>query len=46
MFDVIGKLISGLIILACIAVPLAIWKLVDIAIWIYQHVSVHVGFGP
>ncbi len=29
--------IAGIFI---ISVPLSIWKLIDIAIWVYQHVSV------
>lgn len=29
-----------LLILAAVSVPLAIWKLIDIAIWLYDHVSI------
>ncbi len=36
----IGNLITWLFIIAAIAVPLAIWKLVEIAIWICQHVKI------
>jgi hypothetical protein len=27
----------------CLSVPLAIWKLVDIAIWLWHHTHIHFG---
>jgi hypothetical protein len=41
MLDGLGTLIYGLLVICCIAVPLGIWKLVDIVTWLCQHVSVH-----
>lgn len=44
-FRCVGEAIQGAFILLLIALPLAIWKLIDITIWIATHVSVslHVG---
>ena len=36
----IGNTIANLFILCCIFVPLGIWKLVDIVIWLWDHVSI------
>ena len=41
MLDGLGELIIALFVICCIAVPLGVWKLVDIVIWLCQHVSVH-----
>ena len=27
----------------CVSVPLAIWKLVDIAVWLYSNVQIEFG---
>jgi hypothetical protein len=27
----------------CISIPLALWKLVDIAIWLWAHVHIAIG---
>jgi len=38
-----GDFMDGVVALfftCVIAVPLAIWKLVDIGIWLYHHVSI------
>ncbi len=40
MGDGIGNLITIMIFALCIAIPLAIWKLVEIAIWLWNHVSI------
>lgn len=40
MFDGIGSLINGLFIISVISVPLAIWKAVEIIIWLYHHISI------
>lgn len=46
MYDGVGKAIDALfkfaIISAIISWPLAIWKLIEIAIWIFNHVSISV----
>lgn len=39
----IGEFIVMLLIICAIAVPLGIWKLVDIAIWAYQNIHIRVG---
>jgi hypothetical protein len=38
-----GKAIATLFIIAVVSVPLAIWKLVDIVIWLYNNVKITVG---
>jgi len=30
----------------CIMIPLSLWKLVDIAVWLYRHVNISVGLTP
>ncbi len=42
--DAIGAFISGMIILCIVSVPLTLWKLVEIVIWICHHV--HIGVTP
>lgn len=34
----IGELIGFLLIVACVSVPLAVWKLIEIVIWVLSHV--------
>ena len=41
MFDGLGTLINTLLGVCVATVPLAVWKLVDIGIWLAGHVSVH-----
>jgi hypothetical protein len=38
--DYIADTISILFILCVVFVPLGIWKLVEIAIWCYNHISI------
>lgn len=44
MFDALGKALESLfrtvLVLLAIFVPLGLWKLVEIVIWVFQHVSV------
>jgi len=44
MYDGFGKAIEALmwavIVLVITAVPLALWKLVDIALYLYDHIGV------
>ena len=40
--EALGNLIKLLFILCCISVPLAIWKLVEIIIWLFSHVSIEI----
>jgi len=44
MYSNLGKGIESLawmvIVLLLTAVPLAVWKLADIAIWLFDHISV------
>lgn len=46
-YDGIGEGLIGLMRLfmwtAVVSVPLAVWKLVDIAVWVCRHVSVSFG---
>lgn len=41
--EALQKLIAFLFILCVIFVPLGIWKLVELIIWVVQHVSVNVN---
>jgi hypothetical protein len=38
--DAIQALITMIIVLLAVAVPLALWKLIDIVIWLYNHIGV------
>jgi len=40
--DGLGDFITFLMVVCCISVPLGIWKLIDIIIWMVKHVSVSV----
>ena len=47
--DMVGRALDGLAMLLrvmfiglCISVPLAIWKLIDIIIWIYHHIRISI----
>ena len=42
MFKGLGEGIAILFIICCISVPLGIWKLFDIVMWIVDHLRVHV----
>jgi hypothetical protein len=44
--DAVDALVWGCAIMLFISVPLAIWKLIDIAIWLYHHIHVTVGATP
>lgn len=39
-FEYIGDVMALMFILCCIFVPLGLWKLVEIIIWIIKHVSI------
>lgn len=43
MFRELEKLFQAVYIMLLISVPLAIWKLVDIVIWLYNNVKITVG---
>jgi hypothetical protein len=38
--DAVGAWINGMIILIFISVPLGLWKLIDIVIWLFSHVEI------
>lgn len=40
MFDGLGEALVGLFIICCLAVPLALWKLVEIGTWLFHHVHI------
>jgi hypothetical protein len=46
MFDGLGAALVAMFVVCCIAVPLALWKVIDIAFWIAAHVSVHAAVTP
>jgi hypothetical protein len=38
--DGIGSAITFLFVVVCVSVPFAIWKLIDIVIWLWRHVGI------
>ncbi len=40
MFRGLEELINGLIVVAVISVPLALWKVVEIIIWAFERLTV------
>ena len=42
MFDGMGRIIDGMFVALAICVPLGIWKMIDIVIWVCRHLQVHV----
>jgi len=43
IFDGIAGMVRAMAIALIIFVPLGIWKLVEILIWLFKHVSVSFG---
>jgi len=41
MYDGIGDALTIMFVMLCISVPLGIWKMIDIIIWLCRHVSVN-----
>jgi len=37
-----GGVIKGMMIILCISIPLGVWKLIEIIIWLFNHVSINV----
>ena len=42
-FDGIGTALVMLFLTALIAVPFALWKLIELVIWVIQHISITVS---
>ena len=42
MFPDVGKILQGLLYIAYICVPLAVWKVIDIIIWIFNNVEINI----
>lgn len=42
VFKGVEEAIAAGFILLCIFVPLGLWKLVDIVIWLFQHVKINI----
>ena len=40
MFRELEKVYSAIVTLLMVSVPLAIWKVVDICVWLYNNVSI------
>lgn len=40
MGGAVTDLVGFLLLISLLAIPLALWKVVDIGIWIYSHVGV------
>lgn len=43
MFNGLGTFLNTVLVIIAISVPLAIWKLIDIIIWIFNNVKIQVG---
>jgi hypothetical protein len=43
MFDGLNSYIFATTILCIVFVPLGIWKLIDLTIWFFNHVSIHIS---
>lgn len=43
MGDALDFVIKGFIIMLIVAVPLAIWKVVDIILWLIHNVNIEIG---
>ncbi len=41
--DAIGGFMAAMVLLLCVSVPLGLWKLIEIIIWICHHVSISLG---
>ncbi|QDP49075.1 MAG: hypothetical protein Unbinned4811contig1001_20 [Prokaryotic dsDNA virus sp.] len=39
----LDQLIKAMFAVLIVSVPLGLWKLIDIAVWIFDHVSVDFG---
>ena len=42
--DAISALIISLFVICCIAVPLGVWKLIDLAMWLFTHVKIGINW--
>lgn len=40
MFSGIDAALKAMFFTLCISVPLGIWKLVEIIIWLFQHINI------
>lgn len=38
--DAVARLFNLMTILLCIFVPLGVWKLIDIIIWVFSHIKI------
>jgi len=43
VFDSLTRWVGLGIILLCIFVPLGLWKLVEIVIWLFKNVNISIG---
>jgi len=42
-FDSLARCVGIGIILLCIFVPLGLWKLVELVIWLFENVNITIG---
>lgn len=45
MFDGFAEGVMALMILCALMLPLALWKVIDILVWLYQNVSISIAWG-
>lgn len=43
MFDGLGNAIALLFLIAVVSAPFAIWKFIEVCLWIWHHVSITIG---
>ena len=41
-FDWVNRIIYGMFFACCVFVPLGMWKLIEIMIWIFKHIYIGV----
>lgn len=45
MFEGLGKAITSLFFVTAVAVPLALWKVIEIVVWVIKHVRISFDGG-
>ena len=41
-YDAFGDAFQVIVIIACISIPLGVWKIVDIILWIIENISISI----
>ncbi len=43
MFEGFDQLLKGMFWALCVSIPLGIWKLIEIIVWLWNHVTIDFG---